>query len=208
MKKIGNVEMTPGRIAVLVFTLSYILLAGIYFLIADEAEFLLYLLVLLILMAVVARTLPRTKLPVWALWMLSILGLMHVAGGGVQIAGEPLYNQILIPILDGGENGITLWRYDQLVHPYGTLTASLIFYWFLAPYTKLKCKWIALFAALTAMGIGALNEVVEFIAKVFIPDTNVGGYNNTALDLVMNALGATIGAIIAWVTWGKKPPHE
>ena len=33
--------------------------------------------------------------------------------------------------------------------------------------------------AAAAMGFGALNEVVEFIATLLVPETNVGGYINT-----------------------------
>ena len=40
------------------------------------------------------------------------------------------------------------------------------------------------------MGLGAINEIIEFSAVLLLPDTNVGGFN-TALDLVVNALGAS-----------------
>jgi putative membrane protein len=45
------------------------------------------------------------------------------------------------------------------------------------------------------MGLGALNEIVEFAAVVASPSTGVGGYYNTALDLVFNGLGATLAVI-------------
>jgi hypothetical protein len=49
------------------------------------------------------------------------------------------------------------------------------------------------------MGFGALNEVIEFIAVLTIPHTNVGGYINTGWDLVFNLLGAlTAAAAIRW----------
>jgi putative membrane protein len=44
-------------------------------------------------------------------------------------------------------------------------------------------------------GLGAINEVLEFLAVVSVPDTNVGGYENTALDLVCNLLGALLAVI-------------
>jgi hypothetical protein len=52
--------------------------------------------------------------------------------------------------------------------------------------------------ALAGMGLGALNEVVEFAAVLTLPDTNVGGYINTGWDLVSNAIGATAGAVLMW----------
>ena len=45
-------------------------------------------------------------------------------------------------------------------------------------------------------GLGALNEILEFIAVLTMPDTNVGGYENTALDLCSNFLGSTIAAVV------------
>jgi len=45
------------------------------------------------------------------------------------------------------------------------------------------------------MGAGALNEIVEFVATVLVPETNVGGYYNTALDLVFNAAGALVAGL-------------
>ena len=41
-----------------------------------------------------------------------------------------------------------------------------------------------------------LNEMIEFSAVLMVPDTNVGGYYNTALDLVFNALGAVIAMVL------------
>ena len=40
------------------------------------------------------------------------------------------------------------------------------------------------------------DEIIEFIAVLSVPDTNVGGYYNTALDLCFNALGAVIAVAL------------
>lgn len=197
-----------GRILVLVFTLLYIAAAGIFFFVTGVQEFTLYLAVLLALVGLVAWTLPRTKLPTWSLWLLSILGLLHALGGGVKVNGDVLYNYVLIPIVNNGVNGITLWRFDQLVHPYGTAVAALIVYFFIAHYAKLPRLWMVVIAALVAMGLGALNEVIEFITKLSIPNTDVGGYNNTAIDLCSNLIGAVVGATFGALRWGKKPPLD
>jgi hypothetical protein len=50
--------------------------------------------------------------------------------------------------------------------------------------------------AAAGVGFGALNEVIEFIAVLTIPNTNVGGYENTGWDLVANLVGATVSALI------------
>lgn len=53
------------------------------------------------------------------------------------------------------------------------------------------------------MGFDALNEVIEFVATLLIPNTNVGGYENTGWDLVYNLIGSTIAAAIIWCA-GRK----
>ena len=198
---------TKGRVLVLVFTLLYIAAAGVYFFTTGVQEFTLYLAVLLALIGLVAWTLPRTKLPTWALWLMSILGLLHALGGGVQINGDVLYNYVIVPLVDNGA-GIIIWRFDQLVHPYGTAVAALISYCFIARSAKLPRIWMVVLAAFVAMGVGALNEVIEFLTTLTVPNTNVGGYTNTALDLCFNTLGALAGAAVAALVWGKKPPLE
>ena len=54
-------------------------------------------------------------------------------------------------------------------------------------------------SASAALGFGALNEVVEFVATLLVPETNVGGYRNTGWDLVSNLSGATIAATLIWL---------
>ena len=54
-------------------------------------------------------------------------------------------------------------------------------------------------AAIGGMGLGALNELVEVVATLLIPETNVGGYMNTGWDLVANFVGATSAVVIIFV---------
>ena len=62
-------------------------------------------------------------------------------------------------------------------------------------------------SATAGLGFGALNEVVEFVATLLIPETNVGGYRNTGWDLVANLIGATIAATLIWA-YGRAPVDE
>jgi len=52
--------------------------------------------------------------------------------------------------------------------------------------------------AAAANGFGALNEIVEFLATM-LTVTNVGGYTNTALDLVSNMAGSVMVASVIYV---------
>ena len=58
---------------------------------------------------------------------------------------------------------------------------------------------IMVLAATSGMGLGAMNELIEFAATLLVPETNVGGYVNTGWDLVANFVGAVAAAaVIGW----------
>jgi hypothetical protein len=62
------------------------------------------------------------------------------------------------------------------------------------------------------VGLGALNEVVEFVMTLTLPETNVGGYENTGWDLVSNLIGALLATLGVTVMHNgaksrEKPPE-
>ena len=90
-----------------------------------------------------------------------------------------------------------LLKYDNPMHAYGMGVATWACWQGLRTVTGLRpLPQVPLaIAALAGMGLGALNEVVEFIATLFL-DTNVGGYRNTGFDLIYNTVGAVIAAYL------------
>ena len=54
--------------------------------------------------------------------------------------------------------------------------------------------WIVVLAAAAA---GAVNEIVEYLLTLVLPEHQVGGYDNTARDLIANLLG---GLAVGWWT--------
>ena len=116
----------------------------------------------------------------------------HLAGGIIGIEGDRvLYNAVLAPRL----------RYDNVVHFCGFGVAGIATWEAIAP-RLMRRDPPALAAGITVwlfgMGIGALNEVVEFAIALNVEESNVGGYLNTGRDLVANMLGAAAaGAIVA-----------
>jgi uncharacterized membrane protein YjdF len=193
---------TPARLILLFFTAAYIVAAIIYVLKEGSTEFLIYVGIFAAVFLLAFLISIRYELPIWMLWLLSILGALHLAGGWVIVRGDVLYNLVLIPIPNW--TGLTIWKYDQLVHPFGAAAVALISYALLERSTPLRR--MALFAAafMIGNGGGALNEVIEFITKITIPHTDVGGYYNTALDLFFNMIGAAIGGIIGLIAIPKK----
>jgi hypothetical protein len=188
----------PNRseIAVALFTVAYVGVFTAWFFSIGNYEFIVYVLTMLGLMALIGFSLGKAEYPPAILWALSLWGLMHMAGGGVPMNGSVLYNLVLVPIATVGDSVIL--KYDQFVHAFGFgVTAWLLHHLLTRHFPETRGTATALvYPALGAMGLGAVNEMIEFTAVLLVPDTNVGGYINTALDLVFNALGSVIA-----VTW-------
>jgi hypothetical protein len=185
-----------GQLFVLVFTVLYLLGFTIFYLSIGNYEFLWYVAVVVLFVVLIGTTLHKTKFDYFILWGLSIWGLLHMAGGGVRVGGDVLYALRLIPIVDvSGE--FFILKFDQVVHAFGFGVATLLMFHLLKPAigNKVSRRVVYFAAAAAGMGLGALNEVVEFIAVLVFPSTGVGGYYNTALDLVFNLIGVVIAVI-------------
>lgn len=189
-------ELIKRHALLLVFNLAYILGFGAYFLVAGNYEFVWYVVVMLVLLALVGATLRVSRLPDYLLWLLSLWGLAHMAGGGVQIGEHVLYAQVFIPFVTDGE--FSILKYDQLVHTYGFGVAAIAVHFLLSRKARgyLSAFWLSVVSILAAMGLGVVNEIVEFIAVLFAPEQGVGGYFNIALDLVFNTAGAILAMLI------------
>jgi hypothetical protein len=185
--------------AVAIFTLAYVLGFTAWFLSIGNFEFVVYIATMVALVALVVLSLRKAEYPGPMLWALSIWGLAHMAGGGVPVAGSVLYNLHLVPLVETEQYFIL--KYDQLVHAYGFgVTAWLLHHLLTRHFPETRGTATAyVYPALGAMGLGALNEMIEFSAVLMVPDTNVGGYYNTALDLCFNAGGAVFAMLIVRV---------
>jgi hypothetical protein len=51
---------------------------------------------------------------------------------------------------------------------------------------------------LGGLGLGALNELIEFLATLAHSGSHVGGYENTGWDLLSNLVGATAAGLLSW----------
>jgi uncharacterized membrane protein YjdF len=178
------------------FTASYVCGFAVWYLSAGNLEFVVYIVTIVSLMALIGLTLEKAAFPIPMLWALSFWGLIHMAGGGVPVAGSVLYNLTLLPIAE--VLGSTILKYDQVVHAYGYgITAWLLHHLLTRHYAETRGSWTAFALPLFgAMGLGSLNEMIEFTAVLAVPETNVGDYVNNALDLCFNALGALVAMLI------------
>lgn len=153
-------------------------------------EFVLYAGVVIVLFGWILHKQAAVQFDRTILWGLTAWGLMHMAGGNVRINGEILYGLQLIPVV---------LRYDEFVHAFGFGIGTLVCFHLLRPYLRTDTeKWwpLATLVVLMGLGLGALNELVEFVAVVTVPETNVGGYKNTLWDLVFDLIGAVLAVIL------------
>lgn len=105
---------------------------------------------------------------------------------------KKVYELILFPLVGEPYN---ILKYDQFVHLFGFGIATLVMFYLIKPYLiKENIGKVALSVVMimAGLGVGAFNEIIEFIITVIMPNSGVGGYENTALDLVSNLFSAII----------------
>jgi len=113
----------------------------------------------------------------------------------VHLNGVRLYDIRLLPLV--GEP-YQILRYDQFVHAFCYFTIGGILKTIVAAQAApgASRRGLALLTLLAALGVGAVNEIIEFTAVAWFRSDGVGDYFNNALDNVFNAAGAL--AALAW----------
>ncbi len=188
-------------VPVATFTFGYLGMALVLAVVRGNLEFLFYIVVMLLLIALVWAVDRSIRISAGALWCLSLWGLAHMAGGLLVVpAGWPVSAESRVLY--------TLWliperiKYDQLVHAFGFGVTTWVCWQGLRAAIRRRggaavpTIGLLTLAVAAGLGFGALNEVVEFVATLLVPETNVGGYTNTGWDLVANTVGATVAATL------------
>jgi len=176
------------------------LLFAVRFLLNANHEFLIYVVVVVAVGLFVALTHKIVRYPYACLVGLAIWAVMHLAGGGIRVHDDVLYGLILIPISET----YSILRYDQVVHAFGFGVSTLLMYHLLANLLSqrdMKRFSVGLVVIMAGAGLGAFNENIEFLLTVFLPQTGVGGYENTSLDLCSNLVGAVVAYFLARSGW-------
>ncbi len=196
--------LSPAGVGVLAFTVLYMIVGAQRAWAGGNHEFQFYIVMLALCIFAIAQLHRRVRLSPGVLWGLSVWGAAHLAGGMVPIPaswpaeGSPvLYNWWLV---DG------VLKFDQVVHAYGFgmatwtcwqgLRGAIARRLSIAPAQVAPSAGLLVLCAAAGMGLGALNEVVEFIATLMVKNTNVGGYANTGWDLVANLVGAVVTVLV------------
>ncbi|MEY2454301.1 MAG: hypothetical protein QOD92_3875 [Acidimicrobiaceae bacterium] len=145
--------------------------------------------------AVVLGAHLRRALPPALTLALAGLAVAHLAGGLLNVGDDVLYNAYL---------GTPVLQYDHLVHSSGVFIGTLVLWHLLMPRSDdpVARRDIVTVSVLAGLGLGAINETVEFLTTIANHGAHVGGYNNTGWDLVSNTLGALAAA--RWLTRSGK----
>jgi len=170
-----------------------LVLATIYFLIQKNNEFILYAVTLAILIGVLYKTDQHFNFMPVAKWGFFIWMVLHMAGGLI-IAGTRTYDIILFNWIGSPYD---ILKYDQVVHAAMYFVMTLLMYSVLMKIVKTKPNKIifGVILVLAATSIGAVNEMIEFAAVILFQSSGVGGYYNTAIDLVMNFIGSLLAIV-------------
>lgn len=171
------------------FSLAYLLAFLLYAIVRGNFEFIFYSAVVFFFLFLILLKQKTLQLSNGVLWGLSVWGLIHMMGGNIPVGDGVLYNVWIIPP--------NIFKYDQFVHAFGFGIATVVGWQLLRPYltAHIPKARLAILLIMIGLGVGALNEIIEFVATVLVPDTNVGGYVNSMMDLVYDLLGAVIACI-------------
>lgn len=192
-----NMKFSTAEKVILAFTVVYTAAFSVYFMGHFNIEFIAYAGVIIFIFSLLYGTLDKTRIPASILAGLSFWGLLHMMGGSIQMGGQVLYDWKIFPFFDGGGE-LYILKFDQFVHSYLYAVVALLFLHLLRNYFAIRQRQILVgFIAITASaGVGAINEIIEFIAVLTVPENGVGGYYNTVLDIVFNFIGALFAVLL------------
>ena len=181
-------------------TIPYILsffLAGLLTLLTiifQNYEFLLYAITVIFLIVILYKTDQYFNYKLLGLWLFNIWLILHVLGGLASYQGVRLYDLMLLNLVGDPYH---ILKYDQFVHFYCYVVMGILMWSVVQKIMKQNASnaVVCIVTILAASSLGAVNEIIEFFAFVMIGTEGVGGYINTAIDLVANLLGAIVGTL-------------
>jgi len=190
-----KIYLKKSQVPILIINIIYIIIFSILYLRRENYEFIIYVAVLVFLLLLILFTNKKVNFSNGVLWGLTAWGIMHMSGGYFIFGDGVLYKLQLIDIW--GTADFKILKFDQLVHAIGFGLSTLIAYYVIKPYLNERVNWkvLSVLLVLMGMGVGAVNEIVEFFAVLVVPETGVGGYFNTMWDTVFNTIGAIVVVI-------------
>src|SRR3989344_4251795 len=150
---------------------------------------------MIILITIVSFLHLKYKFSTLSLIGFSVWGIGHMLGGSTLLTKERLYVYVIYPLFTSGDT--IIFKYDQLMHFYFYLVATIMIYEIFKNYVKKESNWfvLSIFLIFASIGVGAFNEIIEFMPVLFLGNTGVGGYYNTLWDIIFNTFGAIVAVI-------------
>jgi putative membrane protein len=183
---IGNVVM------LIIFTLLYS--------IRGNYEFLGYAIATLLLVIVLMWSDKWFKFSNMSYILFSIWMFLHMFGGWLIVGDGRLYDVVFYEFVG---DPFHILRYDQIIHAFCYFMFTLVTFDIVKSLRRKVSFVTVLVAVLASIGIGSLNEVIEFGMVIFLgAGEAVGGYINTGLDMVANLLGAVLAGTFLW--WKRR----
>ena len=186
--------MKKEHIVLLLTNLALIVGFGSLFLARLNYEFLIYVGVIIFFLCLIGISLKKVDYTLGSLVGLTVWSALHLAGGGITIGEGRLYDLMLIRLSET----YPVFRYDQFVHIWGFGTSTLVVFSLLAGMLKKPAEnpiALGIVLVMAGLGMGALNEILEFAVTIWVPQSGVGGYLNTSLDLCANLIGAILALV-------------
>ena len=171
---------------------TILVLFTIFFMFKGNYEFLMYAITIGLLIYIIFKTDKMFNYSNLSKWGFVVWLFAHLSGGAFYFNNTRLYDIVFIPLLGEPFN---ILRYDQIMHILSYFVLTLFIYSMIISFAKKKPLLIAITALLAGMGLGAINEIIEFSTVVFFNSTGVGNYYNNALDLIFNFIGALIAVL-------------
>ncbi len=133
--------------------------------------------------------LRRRPLPAPLVVAAAVAVVVHLAGGLVRVGDGVLYN---------ASPGTEVLRYDHLAHALGIVVGTSLLWELFVRGSRAAAAGgqLVVLALLAGLGLGAVNETVEFLATQAHGGGHVGGYTNTGWDLVVNSGAGMAGGLL------------
>jgi putative membrane protein len=180
---------------ILFVNVLYLVLFAFHFFSRGNFEFVWYIFIMFILIGVFSFLHKKYNFSTLTLWGLTLWGFAHMLGGSTLLGEPRIYGRVLIDLFTTGDT--TVFRYDHLLHFYFYVVMTSVIYQIAKGYFRPGANWkvVALLIVFAIMGVGAFNEIIEFLPVLFLAETGVGGYLNVAWDIVFNTLGALVAIV-------------
>ncbi len=186
--------MKKEYLPILLVHVLIVLFYTVFFLVKGNYEFIIYIIVIALLTALIFFSSKVFRYSKGLLWGLVIWSFLHLSGGGIQVGDGTLYQWMVLPLFEN----YPILRFDQVVHAFGFGVATFLVYELLQPFIQVKVKSsvaLSIIIVMAALGLGALNEIIEFFATLVTPEHGVGDYVNNSLDMVFNLIGILIALV-------------